>query len=384
MIVAAASRGKLHVINELLNSGAWIDEVDSQGHTALHTACFCGSQECAVFLVEKGANVNVVSKKGCGALAWAAFKGHIKTVKALIEHKADVNGDNGVGTVVSPSEIPTIPLHAAAKADKLDCLCLLLDKKADIEKKNQKGERALHIAAMSDSLVCVRELLIRGADFGAVDNEFKAVVEKASDAGSVESMEYLIKWEQYQGEPPAEEKNTVEETKKWEPDFSKISPLYFKLNSWMGESAALVNAAKKGEFSVCRGLLEQGADPNCAMKQSPIAAAAANGHLNIVILLLQSGADPNRESGKRLPADYAKENGFDEVVELLKHPYICASCAKKVDAQKDLKRCGKCKIVKYCSQECQKKHWTKFHRRQCTIWEQRKDELNNRDKKSKK
>jgi MYND finger len=107
---------------------------------------------------------------------------------------------------------------------------------------------------------------------------------------------------------------------------------------------------------------------------------AAGGYLNIVTLLIQSGADPNKESQKRLPSDFAKESGFDEVVELLKEPYICANCAKKVP-QKELKRCGKCKIVKYCSGDCQKKHWLKFHRRQCTIWAERKDELSNRDKK---
>jgi ankyrin repeat protein len=63
-IVVAASRGNLPVIQELLTSGAWLDEADVQGHTALHTACFTGSPQVAIFLIDKGANFNLMSKKG--------------------------------------------------------------------------------------------------------------------------------------------------------------------------------------------------------------------------------------------------------------------------------------------------------------------------------
>lgn len=29
------------------------------------------------------------------------------------------------------------------------------------------------------------------------------------------------------------------------------------------------------------------------------------------------------------------------------------------------KKCGKCKILKYCGQDCQKLHWTKYHKKVC-------------------
>jgi hypothetical protein len=54
--------------------------------------------------------------------------------------------------------------------------------------------------------------------------DLKTIVEKASSAGKCETLEYLVKWEQHGGEPPAEEK-TVEPRVPWQPDFSKIDPL---------------------------------------------------------------------------------------------------------------------------------------------------------------
>jgi uncharacterized protein len=387
-IVAAATRNHLQVIDMLLNAGGSIDDADAQGHTALHTACFCGSQQCAVFLVERGANANLRSKKGATPLAWAAHKGHVSVVKALLDHGADVNGENASGPVVAPSEIEIVPLLGAARNNRLDALRLLLDRGADMEKKNQRGETALHAAAARDALECVKELLVRGADFGAVDSQARTVVEKAGDAGKCETLEYLVQWEQNGGKPPLEEDSKVELESdgkgeaKWQPDFSKIDPLYHHLASWMGESQALVRAAGAGETSVCRALLEGGADPNSCQKMTPLAAAAEQAHLEVVRLLLMSGADPQGLSQKKLPLEWARQGEpvnemRERVVALLEHPLICGGCGQ-VMTPETAKRCSQCKVVKFCSPDCQRRSWKRFHRRQCTIWKERKEMLRNR------
>ena len=377
-IVAAATRNHLQVIDTLLNAGASIDDADAQGHTALHTSCFCGNQQCAVFLVERGANVNLRSKKGATPLAWAAHKGHVSVVKALLDHEANVNGEKAAGEIVAPSEIELIPLLAAARSNRLNVLQLLLDKGANLEKKNQRGETALHAAAARDALECVKELLIRGADFGAVDLQARTVVEKAGNAGKCETLEYLVRWEQNGGKPPPPEEKAEE--KKWQPDFSKIDPLYHHLASWMGESQALVRAAGEGETSVCRALLEGGADPNSCQKMTPLGAAAQHVRLDVVRLLLMSGADPQMLSQKKTPLEWAqesKEENVESVVTLLENPLICGGCGDAMTPEV-AKRCSQCKVVKFCSVECQKRTWKRFHRRQCTIWKERKEMLRNR------
>lgn len=153
---------------------------------------------------------------------------------------------------------------------------------------------------------------------------------------------------------------------------------YYKLASWMGESQALVDAAGNGELSVCRSLLENGADPNSCQRMTPLANAVKGGHVEVVKLLLMHGADPANKSKEKLPVEYAREGGFLDCVTLLElNGGICGGCQKQMTAA-EAKRCGKCKLVKFCSVDCQKKCWSKFHKKQCAIWTERKDQLKNR------
>ena len=44
--------------------------------------------------------------------------------------------------------------------------------------------------------------------------------------------------------------------------------------------------------------------------------------------------------------------------------YICASCGKGEEESVSLKKCGACKMVKYCSGDCQKAHRSQ-HKNEC-------------------
>ena len=45
-------------------------------------------------------------------------------------------------------------------------------------------------------------------------------------------------------------------------------------------------------------------------------------------------------------------------------PSICANCGKGEDESDSLKACTACKLVRYCSRECQKTHRPQ-HKREC-------------------
>ena len=50
-------------------------------------------------------------------------------------------------------------------------------------------------------------------------------------------------------------------------------------------------------------------------------------------------------------------------------PIGCVNCfVYKWEQPEDLsalKNCGRCKVVKYCSKECQEEHWALVHKKQC-------------------
>ena len=55
---------------------------------------------------------------------------------------------------------------------------------------------------------------------------------------------------------------------------------------------------------------------------------------------------------------------------------ICWNCIiygwKQLEDKSALKRCSKCKIAHYCSEQCQKEHWHKTHKKHCKYMSKKK------------
>jgi len=66
----------------------------------------------------------------------------------------------------------------------------------------------------------------------------------------------------------------------------------------------------------------------------------------------------NREFNRHFCHDQDKE-----LIEILRRVYGCFSCGKP----KPKSTCSKCKVVKYCNRECQRKDW-KRHKGECDTW----------------
>jgi ankyrin repeat protein len=67
-------------------------------------------------------------------------------------------------------------------------------------------------------------------------------------------------------------------------------------------------------------LIDNGANVNVKQQAgaTPLHSVAQNGNLEMLILLLEKGAEVNtRMEGGKLPADVAREKGFDEIAEIL-------------------------------------------------------------------
>jgi len=97
--------------------------------------------------------------------------------------------------------------------------------------------------------------------------------------------------------------------------------------------------------------------------------ATINGHKAVIRLLLKHGAVETPIAGGGIMATASDvinlamriepTPGINDLAEFMNRKH-CAQCNKLADT----KVCSRCKTVRYCCRECQKRHWTK-HKPDC-------------------
>ncbi|KAK8751767.1 hypothetical protein OTU49_010264 [Cherax quadricarinatus] len=134
--------------------------------------------------LESGVAVDT-TERGRTSLHHAAVEGHLDVVKVLLNWKADVNkrskaeDDNG-GT----------PLHLAAEEGHADIMELLVSAGADAEAIDLKGRRASHRAASRGQLEALQLLQEIGCDLNARDNGKATPIHHAAYFGDLD----VVKW----------------------------------------------------------------------------------------------------------------------------------------------------------------------------------------------
>jgi ankyrin repeat protein len=219
-------------------------------HSPLHTAARFGREDLAELLIARGADVHTPDEpRGQTALHLAAQYGHASVATVLVARGADVNAATRFGRT---------PLHEAVSG---------LAGTSDL-----------------DGRVAVARLLIaNGADINARERGSgrtpldDAVGSSINPANSERMTELLLAG----GANPR----------------TAAAP---------GESA-LQRAASQGNLESVRRLLDGGADPNAADRDTTaLGAAAYQGHTEIVTLLLARGADAKQSvQGSRLEGNGA-------------------------------------------------------------------------------
>ena len=158
----ACDKGHLEVAIALIRNGADINARRYFGDTVLMAACAArrgthGFQrpdlDTARLILESGADVNLGSP-----LFNAAFCNHVDVVRLLLEFRAEVDRRNRWGTT---------PLIAAAKEGHDECVRVLLDAGAAVDGSEETGRRALYYACYEGYKSTAQLLLARGADVSA-------------------------------------------------------------------------------------------------------------------------------------------------------------------------------------------------------------------------
>lgn len=177
-------KGSTDAVNLLIKHAAKVNAKSNNGYTALMAACDNENVESVASLIANGADVSALTTDGKSPLDIAATRLQPKIVTLLVEHGANVNSADKYGNtplISTVSASPYIdmgsPEDAAATiqqrslefARALKITKLLLENKADVNRKDRNGKSALSNAVTESNALLVRALLDHGANPNIVD-----------------------------------------------------------------------------------------------------------------------------------------------------------------------------------------------------------------------
>ncbi|XP_078601056.1 uncharacterized protein LOC144876046 isoform X1 [Branchiostoma floridae x Branchiostoma japonicum] len=143
--------------------------------------------------------------------------------------------------------------------------------------------------------------------------------------------------------------------------------------------APLHGAATEGRTEIVDLLVQHGAtvDIRDRFQNTPLMRACNYNHVNTVRRLIELGARPDLTGGQCQGMRYYKEGteigkGENEeswkLIEEARKSTLLRCCNPKCGKpghRKTLKLCGRCKLTRYCSRDCQIQHWTVGHKKCC-------------------
>ena len=278
----AAINGDAAMVQRLLKAGADPNRALTQyGDTALMMAARTGKPDAVSVLIESGANVNAKETwGGTTPLMWAVSEKHPAAAKVLIDHGADVNArSNFVGAANGRGFEGRTPV--AGKNDP------------NPEEFASGWLTPLMFAAREGDVDSAKLLVAAGADVNAIAGDGKNALGLAVFNGNYDLASYLI-----------DVKSNVNQA-----DTQRFTPLYWAVDRRNMETAPNFPwMVTTDPLPLVRKLLDAGADPNFEVQNTPRARmregsprivfatplmrAAFAGDLTLCRLLLEYGADP--------------------------------------------------------------------------------------------
>lgn len=170
-LVMAAWRGNIEAVKWLIDRGARINTRPRQW-SALHYAVFAGQTEVADYLMEQGADIDALSTNGSSVLMMAIYEGHQSLAKKLIEKGADRTPKNDWGDGA---------LEWSMRYNQLDIARMITNPEefniAVSQPKEKWGEpqRSMRMSKELVELLDMREKLVeRGQSIEAIDKRIAA------------------------------------------------------------------------------------------------------------------------------------------------------------------------------------------------------------------
>jgi len=322
-LAVAAGNGDAPIVGALLKAGADPNTANGDGETALMSAARSGSVDAVKMLLARGADPNAKERwLQETALMWAASENHPEVVKVLLEAGARVNEKSWVTDTpvleFPKSGGPNIPfpkggwtaVFYAARDNAIGALRVMADAGADLNVQDPEGATALVIAIINLHYDAAALLLDKGANPNLVD---------ITGMGPLYATVNMNTLQWIQGRPAPALSGAVDAAalvnklidKGADVNARLVKPPLkrhhdFQSDRFMGDGGTpLFRAARLGDITLARILLERGADPFIAKKDGTTSLMIAAG----VALAAVRGEDPNLVK--------PDEQGSIEIIKLL-------------------------------------------------------------------
>eukprot|EP00058_Branchiostoma_floridae_P001525 XP_002587013.1 hypothetical protein BRAFLDRAFT_103829 [Branchiostoma floridae] len=140
-------------------------------------------------------------------------------------------------------------------------------------------------------------------------------------------------------------------------------------------NGSLLHAAENGSVEGVKMALKAGADidfdhvySESVSSGTALYNASMLGHVDVVKLLLRKGASvTKRIKSSFTPLHAAAYEAYNMTLENFLNTVQSAvqQFACYIFYRSALKLCGRCKLTRYCSRDCQKQHWSVGHKKCC-------------------
>jgi uncharacterized protein len=178
-LAAAAERGDLEAVNELLGRGASPDDRGPGGTTAVTAAAYAGAADVVRALVDAGADVDLQDESRANAFLAVGETGDVAVLREVLRADPDVTRTNRFGGTA---------LIPAADRGHVEMVRALLETEVDVDHVNDLGWTALLEAVILGDggprhQEIVRLLLDAGARRDLADRDGVTPLEHARRAG---------------------------------------------------------------------------------------------------------------------------------------------------------------------------------------------------------
>uniref|UniRef100_A0A667YYX8 Ankyrin repeat domain 52a n=1 Tax=Myripristis murdjan TaxID=586833 RepID=A0A667YYX8_9TELE len=220
-LMLAVLGGHTDCVHLLLEKGALPDAKDKRGSTALHRGAVLGRDDCVTALLEHKASAlcrdaqgstplhyaasrghteilaslvqaavatdpqdKLLDNKQYTPLHWAAYKGHEDCLEVLLEHKTLTHEE---GNPFTPLHCALMNGHSGAAERLLECAGVHM-----INTRDAKGRTPLHAAAFAEDVAGLQLVLRHGAEINAVDKTGRSALMVAADKGQSGTVAILL------------------------------------------------------------------------------------------------------------------------------------------------------------------------------------------------